>query len=50
MRNGAAFAAAYVLGDKVGLVVYEMKDDGSMVGLWTIADQAGVGSEVLTPQ
>ena len=50
MRNGAAFAAAYVLGDKVGLVVYEMKDDGSMVGLWTIADQAGVGSELLTPQ
>jgi len=50
MRNGAAFAAAYVLNDKVGLIVYEMKDDGSMVGLWTIADQAGVGSEVLTPQ
>jgi len=27
-----------------------LKDDGSMVGLWTIADQPGVGSEVLTPQ
>ena len=50
MRNRASFAAGYVLGDKVGLVVYEMQDDGSMVGLWTIADQAGVGSEVLTPQ
>jgi len=50
MRNGASFAAGYVLADKVGLVVYEMKDDGSMIGLWTIADQAGVGSEVLTPQ
>jgi hypothetical protein len=50
MRNGSSFAAGCVLGDKVGLVVYDMKDDGSMVGLWTIADQAGVGSEVLTPQ
>jgi hypothetical protein len=50
MRNGNAFAAGYALGEKVGLVIYEMKGDGSMVGVWTIADQAGVGSEVLTPQ
>src|SRR5579872_6242283 len=32
MRNGKSFAAAYVLGEKVGLIIYEMKDDGSMVG------------------
>jgi len=50
MRNGNAFAAGYQLGDKVGLVIYEMKGDGSMVGVWTIADQTGVGAEVLTPQ
>jgi hypothetical protein len=50
MRNGIAFAAGYQLGDKVGLVIYEIKDDGSMVGLWTVADQSGVGTEVLTPQ
>ena len=50
MRNGNAFAAGYQLGTAVGLIIYELKDDGSMVGNWTIADQAGVGSEVLTPQ
>ena len=50
MRNGPAFAAAYVLGDKVGLIIYELKDDGTIDGLWTIADQPGVGTEVLTPQ
>ena len=50
MRNGNAFAAGYQLGTAVGLIIYELKDDGSMVGIWTIADQAGVGSEVLTPQ
>jgi hypothetical protein len=50
MRNGIAFAAAYQLHDKVGLIIYEIKDDRSMVGLWTIADQAGLGTEVLTPQ
>jgi hypothetical protein len=49
MRNGDAFAAGYVLGDKVGLIIYQMNDDGSMDGLWTVADQAGVGEEVLTP-
>jgi hypothetical protein len=27
-------------------VVYQMKPDGT---LWTIADQGGVGTEVLTP-
>ena len=49
MRNGNAFAAGYVLGESVGLVVYQMKDDGSLEGIWTIADQKGVGAETLTP-
>ena len=38
-----------MLGGKVGLVIYKVNDDGSLVGLWTIADQEGVGAEVLTP-
>lgn len=50
MRNENAFTAAYALGDKIGLVIYELKPDGSMEGLWTIADQNGIGREVLTPQ
>lgn len=49
MRNQDAFAAGYVLGDKVGLVIYQINGDGSMVGVWTVADQSRVGSEVLTP-
>jgi hypothetical protein len=50
MRNGTAFAAGYVLGEKVGLIIYEMHDDGTLDGLWTIADQEGVGTELLTPK
>ena len=50
MRNGDAFAASYRLGDAVGLVIYRMNSDGSLEGLWTIADKAGVGSETLTPR
>jgi hypothetical protein len=49
MRNGDAFAAGYVMGDAIGLVIYEMKDDGTLDGLWTITGKDGAGTEVLTP-
>lgn len=45
-----AFAAAYVLGDAVGLIVYEVKSDGSLEGAWTISGKDGSGKEILTPQ
>ena len=48
MRNGDSFAAGYVLGESVGLVVYKMNADGTLEGVWTIADQEGVGEETLT--
>ncbi len=50
MRNGNAFSAGYVLGDAIGLVIYEVKRDGSMDGLWTVAGQNGTGTEKLTPR
>jgi hypothetical protein len=49
MVNQNAFAAGYVLGDVVGLVIYEIMPDGSMHGTWTVADSPGVGTETLTP-
>lgn len=50
MRNGPAFSAGYELNGKVGLVIYQIFEDGHMEGLWTIAGTNGVGTEVLTPQ
>ena len=50
MRNGPAFAAAYLLGDAAGLVIYQIMDDGTLEGLWTISGQEGTGTEVLTPK
>lgn len=50
MRNGIAFSAAYMLGDTLGLLIYEIMEDGSMQGLWTITGQDGTGTETLTPQ
>ena len=34
---------------KIGLVIYEQKGDGTLDGLWTIADETGVGGERLVP-
>jgi hypothetical protein len=48
-RNDNAFAAAYKLGDAIGLVVYKIMEDGSLEGLWTIAGKEGNGTEKLTP-
>lgn len=50
MRNENAFSAAYELQGKVGLVIYEIMDDGTMEGIWTVADQEGVGAERLVPR
>jgi len=50
MRDEDSFAAAYKLGNSVGLVIYKINDDGSLEGVWTIADKSGAGTETLTPQ
>lgn len=49
MRNDDSFSAAYRMGDVIGLVIYKVRPDGSMDGLWTIAGNGGAGTEVLTP-
>lgn len=49
MPNGNALAAAYVMEDVVGLVIYRVQDDGTLNGVWTIAGQRGRGTDVLTP-
>jgi len=50
MRNGTNFAASYFAGNAVGLIIYDIRPDGRMEGLWTIADHDGVGTETLTPE
>ncbi len=49
MRNGDSFAAGYVSGDITGLVIYKVLPDGTLNGLWTIANNGGAGTEILTP-
>lgn len=50
MINQNAFAAAYAFENgTIGLVVYELIRDGTLDGVWTIADTAGAGTETLTP-
>ena len=49
MRSGSVFAASYRFGNTSGLLIYEIKDDGSLEGTWTLADKPGVGTETLKP-
>jgi hypothetical protein len=49
MLSNGALAAAYKLGNSVGLVLYALESDGTLKGVWTIADKSGAGTEVLTP-
>jgi hypothetical protein len=39
-----------VLGNDIGLVIYEILGDGTLDGIWTVADRPGVGTEVLVPR
>ncbi|MCB8839748.1 hypothetical protein [Aurantimonas sp. VKM B-3413] len=50
MLSEDRFAAAYSFNpEEVGLVVYRVKPDGTLDGVWTVADTKGAGKEVLTP-
>jgi hypothetical protein len=49
MREGSTFAASYVLGSAVGIVIYTIRDDGILDGKWTIAGKDGIGTELLLP-
>jgi hypothetical protein len=44
------FVAAYSMkSGSIGLVAYEIKDDGTLDGVWTMAGEDGAGKDVLTP-
>ncbi len=48
-RNDDSFAAAYRMGEDIGLVIYKILPDGTLNGLWTVAGEGGNGTEILTP-
>jgi hypothetical protein len=50
LRKGNLLAAGWPFGDKVGVIILEIKDDGSMIGVWTLTNETNAGTEVLTPK
>lgn len=51
MVRGNVVAASYTLeSGHVGLVLYDVLDDGRLDGVWTANTAPGQGTEVLTPQ
>ncbi|HEY1735853.1 MAG TPA: hypothetical protein VGG12_04340 [Methylovirgula sp.] len=49
MRVNDVLVAGYSLNGEVGLVAYQIKSDGVLDGIWTMADKDGAGTDVLTP-
>jgi hypothetical protein len=49
MRRNDTFAAGYDLQGKIGLLIYDILNDGSMEGAWTVTGIDGFGTERLTP-
>lgn len=49
MVSNKTLAAFYKLGLDYGLIIYEIQNDGSLKGQWTVAGQNGRGSEFLKP-
>ena len=49
MRQGDVVAAAYRLGNALGLVIYRLGEKGVLEGTWSVAGTEGVGEERLTP-
>jgi hypothetical protein len=50
MRDGDSLAATYPANGNIGLVIYRIRPDGTMVGRWSLVDGPGVGTEVLVPK
>ena len=50
MLHEAAFAAAYMLEDQIGLIVYKVKGGGVLEGSWTLTGKDGSGTETLTEE
>jgi hypothetical protein len=49
MRQNNVLSGAYILGDAIGIVVYQLGNGGELEGTWSIAGKEGVGVERLTP-
>lgn len=47
---GNIFSAAYELGQRPAIGIYNVNPDGSMSGQWSVVGSSGIGTEMLTPQ
>jgi hypothetical protein len=48
IRTGETLAVSYVAGDSLGVVVYQIGQDGQLVGQWTTVGDDQVHAETLT--
>ncbi|MBU8542424.1 MULTISPECIES: hypothetical protein [Roseomonadaceae] len=48
--NGSVLSVAYNQGGVLGSALYEVRPDGSLVGLWTSGRDGGLGRETMSPR
>jgi hypothetical protein len=50
IRRNDTLAATYTVNGQPGLIIYQVGDDGTLTGLWSIRGQNGSGTDRLTPR
>ncbi|WP_376093294.1 hypothetical protein ACE7GA_25255 [Roseomonas sp. CCTCC AB2023176] len=50
MSAGNTFAAGFTLGQRPGLGIYTVSEDGVLTGQWTLIGSSAIGTETLTPR
>ncbi|MFC0384534.1 hypothetical protein [Muricoccus vinaceus] len=50
MSVGRVFSIGFVLGERPGMSIFEVAEDGSMSGQWTLIGSSAIGTENLTPR
>jgi hypothetical protein len=50
MRMNDALSATYTLGGQPGLIMYQVRPDGVLGGIWAVRGQSGNGTERATPR
>ena len=50
MSAGPVFSIGFVVGERPGIAIYQVGENGSLTGQWTLVGSNGIGTETLTPQ
>lgn len=50
MSSGPVFSVGFTFGERPGIAIYQVLEDGAMAGQWTLIGTSAIGTETLTPR